>query len=309
VKREAYSDRVTRHEPRPSWRGEGEPRIMLTKDAAICIRATDFSETSQVLTLFTRATGKISAIAKGSKRPKSPFDGPIELFSHGNIVFSDSNREKLATLTEFQQQTAFASLSGNLFALNCALFAAELVNNLTDDYDPHPKLFDSFLQFLQNVNQTQVTSDERRDTISLLILFQLSLLKEIGLIPVFDSCVNCKTSHEPRPSWRGEGERRLSAEASAKAEAPIDERQATSDEFYFSSSANGLICKDCEASFPDRIRLTNNAADCLANAKLIAESNEKTLSEIEKLLIHHFTEILGRPPKMAKYILGIIPSS
>ncbi|GAG46470.1 unnamed protein product, partial [marine sediment metagenome] len=29
----------------------------------------------------------------------------------------------------------------------------------------------------------------------------------------------------------------------------------------------------------------------------------KTLNEIEKILIYHFTEILGRPPKMAKYIL------
>ena len=74
-------------------------------------------------------------------------------------------------------------------------------------------------------------------------------------------------------------------------------------ELYFSSSANGLICKDCEASFPDKIRLTKMAANCLANVKLIAEADEKTLNEIEKILIFHFTEILGRPPKMAKYIL------
>ena len=243
---------------------------MLTKDLAICIRAVDYSETSQILTLFTRQAGKISAIAKGSKRPKSAFDGPIEVFSHGKIVFSDSNKEKLATLTEFEQQTGFSSLANNLFALNCCFFAAELVDKLTNDYDPHPELFDSFLQFLQDANE------EGRKALSLLILFQLSLLKEIGLQPILNACVNCKTSHE---------------------------RQATSDEFYFSSSANGLICKDCEASFPDKIRLTKNAANCLANVKLIAETDEKTLNEIEKLLIHHFTEILGRPPKMAKYIL------
>lgn len=252
---------------------------MLTKDVAICIRATDFSETSQVLTLFTKATGKINSIAKGSKRPKSPFDGPIELFSHGNIVFADSNRDKLATLTEFQQQTAFAGLSGNLFALNCALFAAELVNNLTDDYDPHPKLFDSFLQFLRNTNEMRDTLHASRDTLALLILFQLSLLKEIGLIPIFDYCANCKT-----PYCHSRASGNLS-------------------QFYFSSSANGLICKDCEAGFPDRIKLSSSAAACLADLKLIGDANEKTLSEIEKVLIHHFTEILGRTPKMAKYIL------
>jgi DNA repair protein RecO (recombination protein O) len=246
---------------------------MLTKDLAICIRALDYSETSQILTLFTRAAGKISVIAKGSKRPKSAFDGPVEVFSYGEIVFSDSSREKLATLTEFQQQPGFADLANNLFALNCCLFGAELVNSLTNEYDPHPELFDSFLQFLK---RTRDTGHETRDTISLLILFQLTLLREIGLMPILNACVNCKTSYGSR---------------------------ATSDEFYFSSSANGLVCGDCEASFPDKIILTKNAANCLADAKLIAETNEKTLNEIEKIMVRHFTEILHRPPKMAKYVL------
>lgn len=157
---------------------------MLAKDEAICIRALDYSETSQIVTFFTKATGKITAIAKGSKRPKSAFDGPIELFSYGKIVFSDSSREKLATLTEFEQQPGFSNLRNNLFALNCCLFGAELLNSLTKDYDPHPQLFDSFLQYLQTVNERQASSDERRYTLSLLILFQLILLKEIGLMPV-----------------------------------------------------------------------------------------------------------------------------
>jgi DNA repair protein RecO (recombination protein O) len=221
---------------------------VLIKDAAICIRSIDYSETSQIVTFFTRATGKISAIAKGSKRPKSAFDGPIEIFSYGRIVFSDSNKEKLATLTEFEQQPDLTGLRNNLFSLNCRLFGAELLNSLTHDYDPHPDLFDSFLQFLQNINESQVTSHESRTTsheLSLLILFQLALLKEVGLQPILNACVNCKTRYE---------------------------RRATSDEFYFSSSA-------------------------------IAESQEETLNEIEKILISHFTELLGRPPKMAKYIL------
>ena len=246
---------------------------MLTKDLAICIRAVDYSETSQIITFSTRANGKISAIAKGSKRPKSAFDGPIEIFSHGQIVFSDSTKEKLATLTEFQQQPGFSSLADNLLALNCCLFAAELVNNLTDDYDPHPQLFDSFLQFLKS---TRDTSHKSRDTISLLILFQLSLLKEIGLMPIFDYCVNCKTQYAIRN---------------------------TQYEAYFSSSANGLICRDCEASFPDKIKLTETAANCLSDLKTIADADEKTLNEIEKVLISHFTELLHRPPKMAKHIL------
>ncbi len=249
---------------------------MLTKDLAICIRATDFSETSQIVVFFTRENGKISAIAKGSKRPKSAFDGPIEVFAHGEIVFADSNKEKLATLTEFQQQPGFANLNQNLFVLHCCLFAMELLNSMTGDYDPHPELFDSFLQFLENLDAIRSTQNAVRDTTSLLIQFQLSLLKEVGLIPVFNACVNCKTQYAERD---------------------------TRYEAYFSSSANGLICRDCEASFPDKIRLSKKAAGCLVNLQLIADADEKTLNEIEKLLIGHFTEILHHQPKMAKHIL------
>jgi len=263
---------------------------MLTKDIAICIRALDYSETSQIVTLFTRATGKISAIAKGSKRPKSMFDGPIEVFSHGRIVFSDSTREKLATLTEFEQHPAFSHLPNDLFVLNCSLSAAELLSNLTDEYDPHPRLFDSFLQFLQNTNESQASSVGHQDVLALLILFQLALLKEVGLQPILDACANCKTRYEIRP-------------LPTTSRGVIPAKAGTRYEVYFSSSANGLICKDCEASFPDKVRLTTTAANALRDLKLIAQSDEKTLSEIEKTLVYHFTEILHHQPKMAKYIL------
>jgi DNA repair protein RecO (recombination protein O) len=248
---------------------------MLTKDLAICIRTVDYSETSQIVTFFAKDTGKISAIAKGSKRPKSAFDGPIEILSRGEIVFVDSNKEKLATLTEFQQHPALLTPRQNLFTVYCCLFAAELLNSLTHDYDPHPGLFEGFLQFLQNANQQHLTSDERQDMLALLILFQLGLLKEVGLQPILNACVNCKNSFST--DW---------------------------SQSYFSSSANGLVCRDCEATYADKIRLTKNAAACLVNLKQIYKSPEKILEEIEKVLACHFTELLGRTPKMAKHILG-----
>lgn len=244
---------------------------MLMKDTAICIRAVDYSETSQVATFLTRGAGKISAIAKGSKRPKSAFDGPIEIFSFGEIVFTSGAEEKLAVLTEFQQETAFGGLSGNMFVLNCAQFAAELVDGLTDDYDSNQPLFDSFKQFLENVSQ----SDSKTDVVAFLTLFQFSLLKDVGMQPVLKHCVNCRNVFK--------SQRR---------------------EVYFSTSANGLICKDCEASFVDKIRISPAAAACLDDFKKIADANEATLGEIEKILIHHFTALFGKKPAMAKYVIG-----
>ncbi len=241
---------------------------MLAKDTAICIRTTDYSETSQVVTFFTRIAGKVDAIAKGSKRPKSSFGGPLEIFSYGQIMFTDSSRERLSTLTEFVQQKDFSSLAKNHFGLNCAYLAVELTGKLTTDYDPHPELFDSLVEFLQNLQDSKADANR----LVLLILFQLSLLREAGLQPVLHICVNCK--NEFNSDWAAG---------------------------FFSSSANGLVCMDCEGNYPNKIKLSKDTAKVLSNLRLLPQTQEKTLREIEKVLIHHFTETIGRPPKMAKY--------
>jgi len=245
---------------------------MITRDIAICIRVLDYSETSQIVTFFSRAAGKISVMAKGSRRPKSSFEGPIEILSSGQIIFIASESAKLGTLMEFDQQMPPHSLATNLSAMNCSFFAAELVNLLTDDYDPHPELFDSFQQFLNSTAE----SGNKTDTLVLLIFFQLALLREIGLRPNFNNCVNCKKSFDKGLF-----------------------------EIYFSNSANGLICRDCESSFIDKIKLSDRAAKCLVSLKTISGADEKTLQEIERLLIHHFTVLLHKCPKMAKHVLSL----
>ena len=257
---------------------------MLTNDQALCIRAIDFSETSQVVTFFTRRTGKVTVLAKGAKRQRSPFGGPLEIFSCGNVVFSDSGRDKLATLVEFEPLAGMVNtsvLAGDIFILNCCLLAAELVNVLTRDYDPHPGLFDTLLTFLRDVTGPRVLLSQdssggaRTAVLAQLVLFQLGLLREIGLSPVFDHCVNCKSPFSTL--WR---------------------------EIYFSSSAKGLICQDCQGPFPDKTRLTQQGAKCLVDVKSLASAPDTEIRQVEDILISYITDILGRPPKMAKYILN-----
>ena len=240
---------------------------MTEKDIAICLRKADFSETSQVVTFFTKDAGKVAALAKGAKRKKSPFDGPVEVFSYGNIVYTQTPTAKLATLTEFSQMPVFQYLSRKMSSLNGGLFAVELTDFFTEDHDPHPDLFDSFIQFL-----TDIQTADPLSTLRLLIVFQLTLLNEVGTKPLLARCANCKTPFSDR--W------------------PF---------FYFSSTANGMICPDCEFSFADKIRITPQTAAVLADLKTITTANEAILKEIEKILIAHFTELMHRKPKMAKY--------
>jgi DNA repair protein RecO (recombination protein O) len=243
---------------------------MLINDSAICIRAIDFSETSQVVTFFTRQTGKVTLMAKGSKRTRSAFGGTIEMFSCGKVVFSDSGRDKMGTLVEFEhiaEMPGTSAIAGDIGTLNCCLFAVELVNLLTTDFDPHPGLFDALLAFLNEVSRG------KKNALTPLVIFQLKLLREIGLSPVFEFCVNCKNHFDKQLH-----------------------------QVYFSNNARGLICRDCQGAFPDCVAITKKAVNCLADVNSIASADERTIEQIEGILISYFTDILGRAPKMAKYI-------
>jgi len=244
---------------------------MLKKDRAVCLRKTDYSETSQVVTLFTRSYGKVPAMAKGAKRTKSPFDGPIEIFSFGDIVFSPPASQKLATLTQFEQKPVFIGLTSRLYNLNCAFFAAELLDKFTHDHDPHPELFDSFTQFLTDIQHIK----NGFEALGLFIIFQLTLLSEVGTKPILSACTGCKT--------------------------PFDESWPHA---YFTSQAGGIVCRDCEQAFTEKTKLSKRAAVCLNDLKRILQADKKTLNEIERILVYHFTELLGKPPKMAKHFIA-----
>ena len=56
------------------------------KSQAIIIRLVEFSESSCVVTMFTRDFGKIGALAKGARRPKSPFESALDLLALLSLI-------------------------------------------------------------------------------------------------------------------------------------------------------------------------------------------------------------------------------
>lgn len=248
---------------------------MLKKDKGICIRTTDYSESSQILTFFTAQSGKLSVIAKGVKRPKSPFGGPVELLSVGDMVFSLKDGEKLGTLTEFNPFFFGSGLRKKILSLNYTLFACELLNLFTKELDPYSAVFDEMVSFLQRLEKSP---DDKN--LSFLILFEFAFLSETGSQPLCSCCANCKRKFDT--GWK---------------------------EFYFSVSANGLVCRDCESTFVDRKMISAGCTECLNQPQKVLSCDNTVLVEVENLLIEYITHILERPLRMAMTILKLINTS
>src|SRR5271165_5361102 len=115
----------------------------MEKASAIVLRTTDWSETSRIATLWTRELGKVRAVAKGGRRLRSSFESALDLLTLCSIVLLRKSSGGLDLLTEAQVVRRFPRLRSDLGALYAAYYVAELLADLTEDYDPHPTLFDA----------------------------------------------------------------------------------------------------------------------------------------------------------------------
>src|SRR5580698_4187353 len=121
------------------------------KATALVLRVVEFSETSSVVTLFTREMGKIHALAKGARRPKGPFESALDLLGLCRIVFLRKSPGVLDLLTEAKLQRRFRPRDRDLSSLYAGYYVAEILTELTDDYDPSPELFDAAVDTLQGL--------------------------------------------------------------------------------------------------------------------------------------------------------------
>ena len=158
------------------------PRIT---DDAIVLRDLDYSESSQIVVLLTAAHGKLRGIAKGSRRnsPSSVarFSGGINLLNRGQVIATTRPTQDLASITEWDLQDDHFFLRRNLRAQQTAMFAADLLNALLPDGDPHPVCHGLMTTLLDRL----VEADERSIAAALLT-FQWGLLQDCGYQPELD---------------------------------------------------------------------------------------------------------------------------
>jgi len=164
-------------------------------DEALCIRAWDWSETSQTCMLFARAHGLLRVLAKGSRRPKSPYSGGVELLGRGRIGVIVRPHSELALLTEWDLIETFPALRASLKVHRAGLYIADLLAHAIRDHDPHAPLYDATLECLRLLRTAE-------DVPAALLKFQWSLLVETGYKPVLDSDIRTGETLPAAPKAR-----------------------------------------------------------------------------------------------------------
>jgi len=120
----------------------------LADTSGVILRMTDWSETSAIVTWFTRDVGKLRTVAKGAHRPKSAFRGKLDLFYLDDIVYVPSRRGDLHTLAECYVENPFPRIRERLDTFTAASYCCELVDLATEPEGPVPPLFELLVKSL-----------------------------------------------------------------------------------------------------------------------------------------------------------------
>ncbi len=133
-----------------------------------------FKETSLVVELFTRDFGRVAAVAKGARRPRSAMRGMLQSFQP--LVGAWSGKQELKNLHSLEWGAGLLMLQGE--ALMCGFYLNELLLRLLPREDAHEVLFDYYGQVLRTLGASREPASTPLATT--LRRFELKLLQEMG---------------------------------------------------------------------------------------------------------------------------------
>jgi DNA repair protein RecO (recombination protein O) len=177
------------------------------KTEAVVLRSIRFGEADRILHLYSVQRGRIGAIAKGSRRPRSRFGGRLEPFFRLDLVLHEG-RGELMTVTSAATVEGYPRLRESAAALGDAARACDAVLRLLDAAQPNPAAYNLLCRYL-----AMLDGGGEAPGLAQALAFRLKLALAAGFAPELGSCARC-----------GEAEH-LSG---------------------FSGAAGGVVCVSCE---------------------------------------------------------------
>ncbi len=218
------------------------------KTEAIVLRSIRYGEADRILHLYSVDRGRIGAIAKGSRRPKSRFGGRLEPFFRLNLVLYEG-RSDLMTVTSASTIDGYSRLRSDGAALGAAARGCDAVLRLLDSAEPNRPAYNLLCRYLGLLD----AADGPDAALSTSLAFRLKLALAAGFTPELASCATC-----------GEGDH-LSG---------------------FSGAAGGVVCASCErGSFGLSEEAHTFMVDALAAPLATApEASGRALAQVERAI-------------------------
>lgn len=232
---------------------------------AIIIGVKNWGEADKMVTLLSPEKGKITAVAYGSRRPKSALAGTLQLFNVVDIQLTQG--ERIDTVRQCSLRSHHKIMESDFNAMAYGSFVAELTANLAIEDFPQVQLY-------KKLRQIYLAFGKRNPRIiALAAAFQL--LEITGMQLSYSYCVH---SHQPI-----EG----NAYFNVAAGGAILPQYASQQDMSYPEEVRKLICQLMEMDWE------------LENKFSI---NGRTMMAAEKLMLLHVHDVVEKPLKSLDFL-------
>lgn len=150
------------------------------KAEVVVLRRLSLGETDRVVTLFTRDRGKLNAVAKGARGPRSKLAGATEPFTYFEAVLAQG--QNLDVLTQAHVHHPFSTIRKDLVRVGYASHFIELVDAGIEERQAMPELWDLLVAALSTLESSSTPQVLSR-------AFELHALRVLGYEPRLFECV------------------------------------------------------------------------------------------------------------------------
>jgi DNA repair protein RecO (recombination protein O) len=151
-----------------------EPKVVSMQEGFV-LHTYPYRETSLLVEALTRVAGRMTLIAKGARRPRSPVRGALMAFQP--LMLSWYGKSEVKTLAQAEWQGGQPLLRGE--SLLCAFYLNELLVRLLAREDPHEGLFERYRDALRTLAAGEPSAPVLRG-------FEKALLCELGYAMTLD---------------------------------------------------------------------------------------------------------------------------
>lgn len=149
---------------------------------AIVLRRRPLGEADKLLTLFTQEMGKVSAVARGARKPTNKLAGATETCVRARFHLAQGRTFWI--VTQVSVEKARARLHRSLVNAAAAIYACELVDRLLEDEVPDEALFTLLSDGLDGLEVSE-------HPLWALCVFENALALLQGYAPALEHCCQC----------------------------------------------------------------------------------------------------------------------
>jgi len=178
------------------------------KTNGIIIKEVNLGEADKIVTIFCRTQGRISAFAKGSRRPKSRLVAGTQFLCYSDFILFKG--KDMYSINSCDVIDPFYEIRNDMEKLTYAAHIVDLVNDTVQENQPASRVIQLFLNTLHVLAKT----DKPPELISR--IFEFRLLSILGYAPHVQGCIECSSNEFL--------------------------------EVYFSFNMCGFLCKNCHTA-------------------------------------------------------------